>query len=203
MGKVLVACEFSAIVREAFKKLGHDAWSCDLLDTEIPGQHIKGDVLPLLKERWDLIIAHPPCIYLCNSGVRHLYNHVQSRNGKRAAIYGKERWKKMEEAAAFFNEFKKANSPRICIENPVPHGFARERIGKYTQIIQPFQFSHGETKKTCLWLINLPKLIPTDIVLGRVPRVHYEPPSLDRWKNRSRTYKGVAAAMAAQWGSLL
>lgn len=200
---VLICCEFSGIVREAFKKLGYDAWSCDLLDTEIPGQHIKGDCLSLLKEPWSLVIAHPPCTYLTNAGVRHLYDSTVSRLGNRAAIFGKERWKKMEEACEFFNEFKKANSPRICIENPVPHKYSRALIGKYTQIIQPFEHGHGETKKTCLWLIGLPKLVPSNIVEGRYPRCHLEGPSKDRWKNRSRTYSGIAEALANQYGGLL
>lgn len=198
--KVLVACEFSGRVREAFKKLGHDAWSADLLDTEIEGNHYKGNVLDILYSGWDLLIAHPPCTYLTNAGVRHLHDNVTSKNGNRTAVYGKARWKAMEEAAEFFNKFKDAPIDKICIENPVPHKYARDLIGKYDQIINPWQFGHGETKKTCLWLKNLPKLVPTNIVEGRYPACHLTPPSKDRWKIRSLTYQGFADGMAAQWG---
>lgn len=203
MGKVLVACEFSGIVRDAFIKLGHDAWSCDLLDTESPGQHIKGDCLNELDKGWDLMIAHPECTFLTNAGVRHLHEHVTSKNGKRAKISGPARWTAMYVACDFFNKLANANIPRICIENPIPHKYAREKIGKYTQIIQPWQFGHGETKATCLWLKNLPNLTPTLIVSERHPRCHLEPPGPNRWKNRSRTYTGIAEAMASQWGPLL
>jgi hypothetical protein len=184
--KVLVACEFSGIVREAFKRRGHDAWSCDLLDTEIPGQHIKGDVLGILNDGWDLMLAHPPCTYLANSGVRWL----REQNG---------RFNKMEDACDFWLALWTSPIELIAIENPIPHKYARERIGKYDQIIQPWQFGHPETKATCLWLHGLPKLQPTNIVEGREGRVWKEPPGPDRWKNRSRTYAGIANAAADQW----
>lgn len=197
--KVLVACEFSGIVREAFKKKGHDAWSCDLLDTEIPGQHIVGNVLDILQNGWDLMIAHPPCTYITNAGVRHLHS-VPSKNGVLAKIHGQERWKLMEEACAFFVQLQLVDIPKICIENPIPHKYARQYIGKYNQIIQPWQFGHGETKATCLWLKNLPPLKPTEIVSGRVSMCHKTPESKDRWKIRSRTYSGIANALADQYG---
>lgn len=198
--RVLMACEFSGTIREAFKKLGHDAWSCDLLDTEIPGNHIVGDVLSILNDGWDLMVAHPPCTYLTNAGVRHLHENVTSKNGKRAKIYGKARMDAMVDAAEFFNKLFNAPIPKICVENPIPHKYARDIIGKYTQIIQPWQFGHGETKATCLWLKNLPNLKPTNIVTGREPRIHKMGPSKDRWKERSRTYSGIAEAIATQWG---
>ena len=199
--RVLVACEFSGIVREAFTALGHDAWSCDLIPTEIESnKHIIADVRDILHNGWDLLIAHPPCTYLTNAGVRHLHTHVTSKNGVRAKIHGAERWKLMERDAEFFLTLAMAPIEKICIENPIPHKYARELIGKYTQIIQPWQFGHGETKATCLWLKNLPLLISTDIVDGRVPASHMAPDSKDRWKRRSRTFKGIASAMATQWG---
>lgn len=184
--KVLVACEFSGIVRQAFSQRGHDAWSCDLLPTEIPGQHIQGDVLKILNGDWDLMIAHPPCTRLCNSGVMWL---------KRRNLWGD-----MVDGANFFNRLKNANIPKICIENPIPHKYAVEIIGKYDQVVQPWQFGHGETKATCLWLKGLPALKPTEIVTGRVQRLHRLPPSNNRAKLRSITYQGIANAMAEQWG---
>lgn len=198
--KVLIACEFSGIVREAFKLRGHDAWSCDLLDTEILGQHIIGDVLEILNDKWDLMIAHPPCTYLTNAGVRHLHDHVVSRLGNRTAIYGERRWEEMRKSAHFFNKLKNAPINKICIENPIPHKYAKEIIGQYSQLIQPWQFGCGETKATCLWIKNLPLLKPTNIVEGRYARAHLQPPSPDRWKKRSRTYQVIADAFASQWG---
>lgn len=183
--RVLVACEFSGIVRDAFITRGHDAVSCDLLDTEIPGPHIKGNVLDYLFKEWDLLIAHPPCTFIANSGVRHL--HTQAG-----------RWDKLARARLFFLALLDSGINMVCVENPIPHKYAR--LPKYTQIIHPWQFGHGETKATCLWLSGLPKLEPTNIVEGRKPRVHHEPPSDERWKNRSRTLTGIAEAMAAQWG---
>jgi hypothetical protein len=185
--RVLVACEFSGIVREAFAKLGHDAWSCDLLPTEIPGNHIQGDVLAILNKGWDMMIAHPPCTRLANSGVMWL----EKRN----------LWADMLDGVMFFNELLKAKIPLIAVENPIQHKYARNYIRKYDQIIQPWQFGHGETKSTCLWLKNLPKLQPTNIVEGRVQRLHLTPPGPDRWKIRSTTYQGIADAMAEQWGN--
>jgi hypothetical protein len=198
--KVLIACEYSGIVRDAFAKKGHDAWSCDLLPTEIPGNHIQGDVSRVLwGKNWDLVIAHPPCTYLANSGVRWLV----TKDG-----IDPERAKKMAEAAKFFRQFDFYGrvGGKIAIENPIMHGYARDEIffekgkGKPTQIIQPWQFGHGETKATCLWLYGLPKLKPTDVVEGREQRIWKMRPTPDRQKLRSKTYPGIAQAMADQWG---
>lgn len=197
--RVLVACEFSGRVRDAFIARGHDAISCDLLDTESVGPHYKGDVLDIINDGWDLMIAHPPCTYITNAGVRHLHS-VPSRNGVLAKIHGINRWNEMYKACDFFNLLKNANIDKICIENPVPHKYARNLIGMYSQIIQPWQFGHGETKKTCLWLKNLPPLVPTNIVSGRVPKAHMTPGNKNQGKLRSITYQGIADAMAAQWG---
>lgn len=198
--KVLVACEFSGTVREAFRALGHDAWSCDLLPTERPSEfHLQCDARDVLDEGWDLLIAHPPCTYLTNAGARHLWA-VPSRRGKTADVAGWERFEAMFSAADLFQAFADAPVARICIENPIPHHYARIYMGAYDQIIQPWQFGHGETKATCLWLKGLPQLRPTQIVEGREARVHRMSPSKDRWKERSRTYPGIAAAMAEQWG---
>ena len=182
--KILIACEFSGIVRDAFTSLGHDAWSCDLLPTEKPGNHIQGDVFPILKQKWDLIIAHPPCTHLCSSGARWF------------------KYKKTEQSKAieFFMIFANHLSCRIAIENPI--GIMSTVFRKPDQIIQPWQFGHGETKATCLWLNDLPPLIPSNIVSGREQKMFRLPPSPDRWKIRSRTYQGIAHAMAKQWGSL-
>jgi hypothetical protein len=189
--KVLVACEFSGIVREAFQNLGHQATSCDLLDTEIPGNHYKGDIKDILYDGWDLMIAFPPCTYLANSGVRWLY-------GGKGTARDPVRWKLMEEAAKFFQTLLDAPIDKIAVENPIMHLHAG--IRKPDQIIQPWQFGHGEIKSTALWLKNLPKLVPTNIVEGRANRVHFSPDSKDRWKKRSRTLSGIAQAMAEQWG---
>lgn len=188
--RVLVACEYSARVRNGFIYKGHDAISCDLLDEECPSpdgepRHHKGDVRALLGLDFDLMIAHPPCTYLANSGVRWLYTEEG-------------RWDKMLEAAEFFNLILNCGIPRICVENPLPHGHAP--IPPYDHTVQPYHFGHGETKLTCFWLKNLPKLVPTNYTLGREAKVHREPPGPDRWKNRSRTYFGIARAMADQWG---
>ena len=182
--KVLVACEFSGIVREAFTKMGHDAWSCDLLETEIPGPHILGDVRGILDEDWDLMIAHPPCTHLAVSGAR----------------WFKFKQKEQAEALDFVRDLLDAPIHRIALENPV--SVISTKIRKPDQIIQPWMFGHGETKKTCFWLKNLPPLEPTHIVGGREGRVWKEPPSPDRWKNRSQTYPGIAHAMASQWGKI-
>jgi hypothetical protein len=187
--RVLVACEFSGVVRDAFRSRGHDAISCDLLPTEAPGPHHQGDVLSLLRQPWDLVVAHPPCTRLANSGVRWLHE--------------RDLWDELDEACDFFRACLDANAPRVCVENPVMHGYAMGRIGVgYTQTIQPWQYGHGETKRTCLWLKGLPPLTPTDVVDGREARVHRASPGPDRWRERSRTYAGIAAAMADQWGSL-
>lgn len=184
--RVLVACEFSGVVREAFAARGHDAWSCDLLPSEIPGQHIVGDVRMVLNNEppWDLMIAHPPCTHLAVSGARWFA-------AKRA---------EQEDALRFVAELLAAPIPMIALENPV--SIISSRIRKPDQIIQPWQFGHGETKATCLWLKNLPPLVPTVIVQGREARVHRMPPGPDRWRERSRTYCGIAHAMASQWGGL-
>ncbi len=193
--RVLVACEFSGVVRRAFRERGHDAWSCDLLPAEDGERHFHfmENVIYRLRESWDLMIAHPPCQFLSNSGVRWLYEKGTRKPAP-------ERWKQMREAARFFQEMLYANIPRIAVENPVQHRHAR--LPKHTQIIQPWMFGHGETKATCLWLKNLPKLVPTNIVEGREARVHKMAPGPNRWKERSRTYQGIADAMADQWGSL-
>ncbi len=189
--KVLIACEFSGIVRAAFATRGHDAWSCDFLPTEIPGNHYRGDVLDILNDwsiiggKADILIGHPVCTRRCNSGVRWLKNNPERMN-------------LLIQDDIFFNTLWYADVDKICLENPIPHRYTS--VVNYTQIIQPWQFGHGETKATCLWLKGLPKLQPTNIVNGRVPRVHLEPPSINRWKNRSRTLSGIAAAMAQQWG---
>jgi hypothetical protein len=180
--RVLVACEFSGVVRNAFSARGHDAWSCDVLPSEAPGFHIQDDVLSALGDGWDLMIAHPPCTHLAVSGARW-FKHKQA-----------------EQAAAieFFMALVNAPIPRICVENPV--SIMSTRYRKPDQIIQPWQFGHGETKATCLWLKGLPLLQATDVVDGREARVHRLPPGLDRWKERSRSFSGVAEAMASQWG---
>lgn len=189
--RVLVACEFSGIVREAFREQGFDAWSCDLLPTEQqPSErHHTGDVRKILHDGWDLMIAHPPCTYLANSGVRWLHEKPG-------------RWEKLDAAAAFFRELLDAPIPCVAVENPIMHKYGVERIGRrQDQVVQPWQFGQGETKAICLWLKNLPSLEPTDVVDGRKARVHRATPSPDRWKERSRFYPGVARAMAEQWGN--
>jgi hypothetical protein len=194
--RVLIACEFSGIVRNAFRHFGHDAWSCDLLPSEDHGKHMMADALRIANEKtWDLMIAHPPCTYMANSGVRWLYD------GKGKVLV--KRWDAMITATLFFRALLEAPIEKIAIENPVIHGHAKKYIGRhYDQIIHPWQFGHGETKATCLWLKNLPKLKPTKIVDGRHPRVHFASPGPDRWKERSRTLTGIAQAMATQWGNL-
>jgi len=185
--RVLVACEFSGVVREAFRKRGHDAWSCDLLPAEDGSEfHLHIDVRrvfhPLGPDHFDLMIAHPPCTHLAVSGAR----------------WFKDRQKEQKDALEFVRLLMNAPVERICIENPI--SIISSRIRKPDQIIQPWMFGHGETKATCLWLKNLPKLVPTNIVDGREARVHRMPPGKDRWKERSRTYQGIADAMAEQWG---
>ena len=179
--RVLIACEFSGTVRDAFRKRGHDAMSCDLLDTEVPGPHYKGDVRDVLHDGWDLMIAHPPCTHLAVSGAR----------------WFKEKQTEQAEALEFVRVLLDAPIARIALENPI--SIISSRIRKPDQIIQPWQFGHGETKATCLWLKNLPLLKPTNIVEGREARVHKMPPSADRWKLRSMTYSGIAEAMGEQW----
>lgn len=182
--RVLIACEFSGTVRKEFEALGHEAWSCDLLPTEIPGNHYQGDVRDILLEHWDLMVAHPPCTHLAVSGAR----------------WFKEKQAEQAEALEFVRLLMNAPIEHIAIENPI--SIISSRIRKPDQIIQPWQFGHGETKATCLWLKGLPKLQPTNIVEGREQRVHKMPPSPDRWRERSRTFAGIAKAFALQWGGI-
>ena len=195
--RVLVACEYSGTVRDAFIAAGHDAMSCDLLPTDKPGPHHTGDVFDLPLHKFDLLIGRPPCTFLSNSGVCHLHTDAK-------------RWPKMFEAAAFFKRLLTAPVPRIAIENPVMHGYAKELIGgvKQAQTVQPWWFGHAEQKATCLWLKGLPLLTPTKNVKAEMmalpnnqrQRLFHLPPSKNRWKLRSTTYSGLAAAMATQWG---
>jgi site-specific DNA-cytosine methylase len=179
---VLVACEYSGKVREAFRRLGHNAWSCDLLPADDGSEHhIQGDVSPWLERGWDLMVAHPPCTHLAVSGAR----------------WFKDKQAEQAEALAFVRLLMDAPIEHIAIENPI--SVISSKIRKPEQIIQPWMFGHGETKATCLWLQGLPPLQPTDIVEGREARVHKMPPSADRWKKRSETYQGIADAMAKQW----
>ena len=185
--RVLVACEFSGVVRDAFREEGHDSWSCDLLPAEGNNlYHIQLDALLAIAERgpWDLMIAHPPCTHLAVSGAR----------------WFKDKAKEQAEALEFVRALLDAPIPRIALENPV--SIISSRIRKPDQIIQPWQFGHGEVKATCLWLKGLPKLVPTNVVEGRHPACWLASPGPDRWKLRSRTYQGIADAMAQQWGRL-
>jgi hypothetical protein len=198
--RVLVACEHSGVVRNAFLDRGHDAWSCDLLPSEDgSNRHIQGDVRDILDDGWDmLIVAHPPCTRLCNSGVRWL---SVPPPGKTAEQMRSE----LEAGADLFSTLWNADIPHRAIENPVMHRHAKALIRNYqepAQSVQPWQFGHGECKRTCLWLHDLPPLKPTRIVDGREQRVHRMAPSPTRWKERSRFYPGIAAAMADQWGTL-
>lgn len=188
--RVLIACEFSGIVREAFRKKGHDAWSCDLFTTEIPGQHIKGNVIDILNEGWDMMIAHPPCTYLCRNRAKWNTQNDSAEQMK---------------AKDFFLKFYNAKIDKICIENPVP--LKALGLPSYTQIIQPWQFGHDHSKKTCLWLKNLPALNETERVKltyhitgngKKYTKGWYFTPRT--WKARSRTFSGIADAMANQWG---
>jgi len=194
--KILVACEYSGRVRDAFIAAGHDAMSCDILPTDVDGPHYQGDVFDLDLTQFDMMIAHPPCTYLTNAGVTWLHKDPT-------------RWDKLDDGAAFFKALLDAPIPRICIENPIMHKYAKERIGevKQSQVVQPWMFGHMEQKATCLWLKGLPLLQPTNNVkdeMMKLPdrerqRLHYLPPSPNRWKLRSTTYQGIADAMADQW----
>ena len=203
--KVLVACEFSGVVRDAFKARGHDAMSCDLEPTESPGKHYQGDVLDILDDDWDLLIAHPPCTFLSNSSSKHLYIGMKKTEGRSL-----DRWEKMKAAALFFRLLLRAPIKRKAIENPIIHYHAADLIGRrQDQIIQPWEHGHKEMKATCLWLENLPLLKETNNV-GPPPkdpeerkawaRVHRMPPGPERQKERSRTLSGIAEAFAEQWG---
>ena len=196
--RVLVACEYSGTVRNAFLARGHDAWSCDLLPSEDgSNRHITGDAREILNDGWDLLmVAHPPCTRLCNSGVRWLSKPPPGRTAE-------DMHRELREGADLFSAFWNASIERICVENPVMHKHAKALIVNYrefSQSIQPWQFGHGETKRTCFWLKNLPLLQPTDVVPGREQRVFRMPPGPQRWKERSRFYPGIAKAMAEQWG---
>ena len=176
--KILVACEYSGTVRDAFIQAGHEAMSCDLLDTDVPGPHYKGDVINIINDGWDLMIAHPPCTHLAVSGAR----------------WFKDKQEEQKLALEFVQALLNANIEKIALENPV--SIISSRIRKPDQVIQPWMFGHGETKATCLWLKNLPKLVATNIVEGREQRIHKLPPTPDRWKIRSKTFEGIAKAMA-------
>jgi site-specific DNA-cytosine methylase len=180
--RVLVACEYSGTVRDAFIARGHDAWSCDLLPTDVPGPHYTGDVNNIINDGWDMMLAFPPCTHLCVSGAR----------------WFKDKQQEQADALDFVRLLMNANIPLIAIENPI--GVISTKIRRPDQIIQPWMFGHGETKATCLWLKGLPLLAPTRVVEGREARVHRLPPSPDRWKLRAKTYAGIAKAMADQWG---
>lgn len=182
--RVLVACEFSGIVRDAFRDRGHDAWSCDLLPTERDGPHLQEDIFDVLRTSWmvwDLLIAHPPCTYLCRAGDRWYRDSPERR-----------------QAVQFVDALAAQPVPRIAIENP--RGLNRH-WRRESQVVQPWMFGHGETKATCLWLKNLPPLMASYVSPGREQRIHRMSPSPDRWKERSRTLEGIAAAMADQWGA--
>ncbi len=195
--KILIACEYSGTVRDAFIAKGHDAMSCDLLPTEKCGNHYQGDVMDIINNDWDLMIAHPPCTYMTNAGVCHLHKDPK-------------RWVELFKAGMFFKKLLNSNIPKIVIENPIMHKYGKQLIGdiKQTQIIQPWMFGHTEQKATCLWIKGLPTLKETNNVkkeMMKLPknkrqRLHYLSPSADRWKLRSTTYKGIANAMAEQWG---
>lgn len=194
MAKVLIACEYSGRVRSAFERLGHDVVSVDLLESEDAGEnHVVGDVTPWLRERWDLVVAHPPCTYLANSGVRWRVERQE--------------WDLVRGGAEFFLACLNANAPRVAVENPVMHKYAREAIGgeRPAFSVQPWQFGDPAKKRTCFWTRNLPPLKPTSDMTAAGARAdcHLKPPSPDRWKERSRTYQGIANAIADQWGALL
>ncbi len=193
--RVLIACEFSGIVTNAFRLKGHEAWSCDILPTDSnPDWHIQGDVLKQLDKNWDMMIAHPPCTYLCNSGVSWLHKDES-------------RWVELEKASEFFKTLLEYDIPKICVENPIPHKYGK--LPKYSQIVQPYEYGHPERKATCLWLKNLPKLKPTNNVkdeMLKLPKTQQQRtfyvPIKDRAKNRSITFEGIAKAMVEQWGNV-
>jgi len=190
--RVLLACEYSGIVRDAFIRSGHDAISCDLLPSESDfGPHTTGDVLPLLAQPWDMIIAHPPCTFLTLAGARWLYDERYPT-----------RWHDMQSGIEFFLQIKNADCPRIAIENPQPMQRVMDQVGRYDQKIQPWQFGEPETKGVCLWLKGLPKLVPTKIMNERAAKVWRMPPGPNRQKERSRFFVGIAEAMAQQWGNV-
>lgn len=203
--KILVACEYSGRVREAFRKLGHDAWSCDIIPSDDNSPyHIQDDVLKHLDEGWDMMIAHPPCTYLANSGVQHLWEGRKKENGKNM-----ERWKLMDEGREFLLALLNAPIPKIAVENPTPHSYAK--LPAYAQAVHPYYFGEEAQKRTRLWLKNLPPLVATNMVgkgeqyIGKNGKPNgskwYQlPPSGERWKHRSTTFQSIANAMAEQWG---
>jgi hypothetical protein len=181
---ILVACEFSGTVRDAFTRAGHFAVSCDLIPSEAPGWHYLGDVFDIIDGDWDLMIAHPPCTHLAVSGARWFKGKEQEQ----------------AKAVDFFTRLADSAIPRVAVENPI--SIMSTRYRKPDQIIQPWQHGHGETKSTCLWLRGLPVLKPSNVVEGREAKIHHMAPGKNRWKNRSRTYPGIAESMASQWGSM-
>ena len=195
--KILIACEYSGTVRDAFTEKGHDAMSCDLLPTDKPGKHYQGNVIDIINDDWDMLIAHPPCTYMSNSGVCHLHKDTN-------------RWVELFKAGDFFKRLLDADIPKIVIENPIMHKYGKQLIGniKQSQVIQPWMHGHTEQKATCLWIKGLPLLVESNNVKDEMmllpknkrERLHYLPPSADRWKLRSTTYQGIANAMAEQWG---
>ena len=200
--RVLVGCEYSGTVRDAFLALGHDAMSCDLLPSDVGGPHYQGDIFDVIDEGWDIGIFHPPCTYLTNASNKWLY-----QDGKKHTAA--ERWELMREGAQFFKRLLDCSIPKTALENPIMHKHAIEIIGRrQDQLVQPWMFGHTERKATCFWLKGLPKLVPTNdvkAVMLKLPkreqqRLHYLPPSADRWKLRSKTFDGIALAMAQQWG---
>lgn len=198
--RVLVACEFSGVVRRAFAARGHDAWSCDVLAAEDgSNKHLVGDARWFLEWGWDmLIVAHPPCTRLCKSGVRWLHEPPKGKTREQM-------WSDLAEAADLFSAFWNAPIKHKCLENPAMHRYGKQLITNYrepAQRVQPWWFGHGEVKETCFWLDNLPPLVPTNVVDGREARVHRLPPGPNRWRERSRTFTGIASAMADQWGPL-
>ena len=209
--RVLVACEYSGTVRDAFRARGHDAMSCDLLATDVPGPHYVGDVRDVLDDGWDLMVAHPPCTYFTRAGQRWLHAPDDDRPGK---LKGQPRWDAVTESLMFFQSLQLTDIPRVAIENPRPGSHVADVLGRPDQLVQPYMFGHRETKETGLWLRNLPPLVPTvpDVAAERAAtmalpareraKVHHASPGPDRWKLRSVTYAGIAAAMAEQWGML-
>lgn len=203
--RILIACEFSGTVRDAFLARGHDAWSCDLLPSELPGPHLQCDVFTVLDRGWDLMVFHWPCTYLTRAQAGWFFN--RPKKPKPHILYGYPRYQAMRRSARCFRRLLKSPIPRIAGENPIPYREARLIMGESSQKIQPYEFGHPERKATCLWLRNLPLLQPTGIVplpekKSEAQRLHHLPQSPNRWKERSRTFQGIADAMAEQWGSL-
>lgn len=209
--RILVGCEYSGRVRNAFRDLGFDAWSCDLLPSDDNSPyHIEGNVLDIVRDHWDLGIFHPPCTYMCNSGVSWLY---KGRDANGDLRINTDRWAKLGKATAFFFMLWGSGIPHIAVENPIMHRYAKAMLPGLPspQIIQPWMFGHKEKKATCLWLRNLPELVPVTNLKSetdKLPkkeqqRLHYLPPSKERWKLRSTTFEGIAKAMADQWGAFL